>query len=236
MRWLVGEFEPVALFSLRPSYTTASGGQTLLAPTPFAIKMALLDASCRVEGVQVARRRWQVLRALQVAWRPPSHVVVSRTFQRVLKPRRSEAKGEEEQGPFQRTIAYREYAYFADAFGLALGWEGEDHCDWLSALLVHVSYFGKRGSFVQLRAAPRCVEELPRDYVMLTKQPTQFPIDGVLQALDDCSLKVDFEAVNVYNKESSLSKMDRLRVYVVLPYRQQRSTRAFAWYERLETD
>lgn len=179
-------------------------------------------------GKCCVRCRWHGVH-LPMSWsRAPSSVCSNRV--------EASAKGKEEQGPFQRTIAYREYAYFADAFGLALGWEGEDHCDWLSALLVHVSYFGKRGSFVQLRDAPRCVDELPRDYVMLTKQPTQFPIDGVLQALDDCSPEVGFEAVNVYDKQSLLDEGDRLRVHVVLPYRQQRSTRAFAWYERLGTD
>ena len=48
--WLVSEYEASALFTLKPATATASGGKTLLVPTPFAIKMALLDVACRLAG------------------------------------------------------------------------------------------------------------------------------------------------------------------------------------------
>src|SRR5579875_325917 len=46
-RWLIGEFEPVSLFSLKISSATSSVGLTLAIPTPYAIKMALVDAGFR---------------------------------------------------------------------------------------------------------------------------------------------------------------------------------------------
>lgn len=232
--WLIGEFEPVTLFSLRPSYATASGGQSLLTPTPFAVKMALLDACCRVEGLSLARQRWVELRALEVAIRPAAHAVISRTFQRTLKPRRTSTNDPEEQGPFQRTIAYREYVHFAGSFSLALGWDGEQQLCWLENILVNVTYLGKRGSFVQLRDKPRFESTLPGDFILLTEQPKTFPINGTMQTLDDCRHDLDFDAVNIYNKDAALREEDRPPVLVVLPYQQRRSTRSFVWYERIQ--
>ena len=45
--WLIAEYQPVSLFSLKNSLATSSGGKSLLVPTPYAFKMALLDAACR---------------------------------------------------------------------------------------------------------------------------------------------------------------------------------------------
>jgi hypothetical protein len=48
--WLIADYQPVTLFSLKNSLATSSGGKSLLVPTPCAFKMALLDAACRVWG------------------------------------------------------------------------------------------------------------------------------------------------------------------------------------------
>ncbi|MEL6525291.1 MAG: hypothetical protein AAFQ07_06225, partial [Chloroflexota bacterium] len=54
MMWVIAEYEATALFSLKPANATSSGGRTLLVPTPFAIKMAILNVVCLVEGVAQA--------------------------------------------------------------------------------------------------------------------------------------------------------------------------------------
>src|SRR5215469_18666308 len=46
-RWLVFRYHPVALFSLKSSRATSTAGKTLLTPTPYAVKMAFLDAALR---------------------------------------------------------------------------------------------------------------------------------------------------------------------------------------------
>ncbi len=45
--WLTSEYVATALSSLKASSATSSGGKALLAPTPYALKMALLDVACR---------------------------------------------------------------------------------------------------------------------------------------------------------------------------------------------
>src|SRR5215472_4999852 len=46
-RWLIFRYSPVALFSLKMSRATSTAGKTLLIPTPYAAKMAFVDACLR---------------------------------------------------------------------------------------------------------------------------------------------------------------------------------------------
>ena len=43
MSWLILHYQPT-VFSLKPARATSTVGKTLLVPTPYAVKMALLDA------------------------------------------------------------------------------------------------------------------------------------------------------------------------------------------------
>lgn len=43
--WVTARLTVNTFFSLRPASSTSSGGKTLLTPTPFALKMALLDVA-----------------------------------------------------------------------------------------------------------------------------------------------------------------------------------------------
>src|SRR5215813_12546664 len=46
-RWLIADYEPISLFSLKSSQATSSVGVSLVIPTPYVIKMALVDAAFR---------------------------------------------------------------------------------------------------------------------------------------------------------------------------------------------
>jgi len=233
--WLIAEYEAVSLFSLRPSATTASGGKTLLAPSPFAIKVAIFDALCRLQPLSTVQRYWPDIARLEVALRPAAHAVVSNVFQRVLRPSRSNAQPNDPdfEGFFQRTIGYREYVHLVGAFAIGLGWEGTAQRDWLSTALINITYLGKRGGFVQLLQALAYCDVLPPEFISLTQPGMNFPLDGTLQVLDDCDDKVSFEKVNVYDQTKKLSKDDRQPRHVVLPYRLKRSSKSFSWYERI---
>src|SRR3972149_6387150 len=45
--WLIAEYAPTALFSLKASFATSSVGRTLVVATPYAVKMAFVDAAFR---------------------------------------------------------------------------------------------------------------------------------------------------------------------------------------------
>jgi len=233
--WRIAEYEVVTLFSLRPSAATSSGGKTLLAPTPYAIKMALLDMACRLLGVAEAEARWPIIRDLQIALRLPEKAIVTNSFQKILRPRRSEAKeGDADVGPFQRTIGYREYAQLVGPMGVALGWLGDERREWLDMLLINLSYLGKRGGFVQLLAPPVLADELPPGYAVLTSTQTEFVSNGTLQMLDDCAPALTFAKANVYNDEQVAVGRERLLRPVVLPYRLVRSSKGYSFYERID--
>ncbi|MBN1148571.1 MAG: hypothetical protein JXA78_15030 [Anaerolineales bacterium] len=230
--WLLADYEAVTLFSLKMSSATSSGGKTLLVPTPFAVKIALLDVACRIMGVKSAEARWPEVRDLEIALRPASKVVVTNLFQKVLRPRRQSAsEGDPDTGPFQKTIGYREYAQMIGPMGLALGWPDELEKVWLVDLLLQINYFGKRGSFMQVVQLPRFVNMLPDDYLLLTADQAQFALQGTMQILDDCAPDLGFSQVDVYSSEKIRQDKDRLFRNVVVPYRLARSSKSFSIYE-----
>ncbi len=219
--WCIAEYEAVTLFSLKLSAATASGGKTLLAPTPYAVKMALLDVACRTAGVKQAEVWWPALRDMHVALLPAPYAVVTNLFQKVLKPRRSAAKA-----------GYREYVQLHGPWQLALGWEtGLDHL-WLESLLLNLSYLGKRGGFVQLLSAPRRESELPSEFINLTVTPEAFALEGTLQVLDDCTPKLTFAKANIYSGERISAGKERITRNIILPYRMMRSSKSFTLYQR----
>lgn len=240
MHWLVARYQPVGLFSLRPGETTATGGRSLLIPTPFAIRTALLDAAIRVRGVAQGPRAFEAIRALRLALAPPPRAAVTGLLVKILKPEReAEARGR----AMQRTIAFREYVHLEGTLGLALGGD-PPRLEEVAPLLFHITYLGKRGSFLQLLAPPERVktpdDRPPEGFIPLvpwdqagTASPGEspaFPL-GHLQRLDDWGPGLTFEKVNVYTDEEIRVGRDRVRFDVVLPYRLVRASRGFAVYE-----
>jgi hypothetical protein len=229
--WLIAEYEAVTLFSLKLSTATSSGGKTLLVPTPYALKMALLDSACRTLGVKQAEPLWEQIRGLHVAIRPASKVVVTNLFQRILKPFKNPPKEgtTDSFGPFQRTIGYREYAQLIGPMAVALELSAAQKETFVN-LLLNINYFGKRGGFMQLVKTPLVIEELPSQFVDATIQQTSFSIFGTLQVLDDCAPNLPFERANIYSGVK-LKAGDRIHRNVILPYRMTSSSKSFSLYE-----
>lgn len=231
--WLIAEFEAVTLFSLKMSTATSSGGKTLLAPTPYSIKMALLDIGCHYLGVEKAEERWYDIRDLKVALHPARRAVVTNLFQKVLRPRRNPIPMDEpEAGFFQKTIGYREYVYLEGTIGIALGWGNETLRPWLADLFSQISYLGKRGGFMQMMDLPKHTPELPVGYIDLTQETSKFSIGGTLQLLDDCTPDLTFEKANIYSGKSICMGKERILRSIVLPYKVEKSSRSFTLYKR----
>ena len=124
MSWVIVRYHPVTFFSLRPYNATSSGGQTLIAPTAFALKMALLNATIQVYGLEIGRERFPAIRDLSIAIALPAHITVLKSFAKIRRPARlGDPKTRDQtiadlrdkkQYPFQSTIAYREFVQFGD--------------------------------------------------------------------------------------------------------------------------
>jgi hypothetical protein len=235
--WLIAKYQPVGLFSLKHALATSSGGKSLLIPTPFALKMALLDAAFRLWGVSRTRAIWPTLRDLPVALCPPERLVVTNLFTRILKPRRNPAKpGTPHAGPLGKTIAFREYVWAERELHIAVEIVSEQLPN-VTALLLQINYLGKRGGFVQLLHPPEAADDLPPGFVRLNPVDNQTTFDsrGLLQMLDDCGPKMTFEHADIYdNKRITLGK-ERVLHHVVLPYRLIRSSKSYSFYERVDT-
>ncbi|MGB7341281.1 MAG: hypothetical protein WBC91_20460 [Phototrophicaceae bacterium] len=230
--WIVAEYEATSLFSLKPANATSSGGRTLLVPTPYAIKMALLDVACRVDGVVMADALMDLLSTVEVAIRPPERVVVNNTFIKVLRPRRNPAKaGSADAGYFGRTIAYREYAQLDAPFAIALQVETDEQAHQLRDYLLMINYLGKRGGFIQIQDVPYHVEILRDDFIRINGEIGQFGLDSIMTQLDDTGAGATFEKVSVYSGKRITLGKERILQHVVLPYRLVSSSRGYSYYE-----
>lgn len=235
--WLIAEYRPVALFSLRMSDATSTGAKSVLLPTPFSIRTALLDAAIRTRGVDFGPEAFRLIRGLRLAVRPPERAVVTNLFSKVLKPQRADSGRE---GSMQKTISFREYVFLDGEMDLAFGGD-EASLDVVKELLPQVTYFGKRGSFFQLAGLPQLTEELPDDFVPLDgAYVTEGRVEGespegvrpgTVQVMDDWGESLSFSKVNVFEDEDIKLGKDRLKKLIVLPYRPVRYSRGFTFYE-----
>lgn len=237
MHWLIARYQPVSLFSLKHGEATSTGGKSLLVPTPFAVRTALLDAAIRVWGVAHGPQAFAAIKALRLALQPPQRAAVTSLFVKVLKPERDP----ERDRAMQQTIAFRECVHLVGTLGLALGGEPA-HLEQVAPLLPHLSYLGKRGSFFQLLAPPEEVEtagsQAPDGFVPLVAWNQEgdkdanhlsFPL-GCVQRLDDWGTDLTFEKANVYTGDEIRIGRERVRFDVVLPYRLVSAGRGFTVY------
>ena len=229
MAWLIATYRPVSLFSLRASQTTSSGGRTNLVPTMYAVKMALVDAGFRSGHDGAAL--FEMVKPLGVRFEPPPDVVVSNTF---LKIRR-EPKEKKPGGPaYIPTVGFREFCYFAGDLRVALEIAGlpDPTVGLLRELLAGINYLGKRGSFLQFLGC-EIQQSLGPGFARPMEELTgAFPVDTVVQYLDDLGSEATWSRVNSYSEESAKLGRDRVFVAVALPYRRVASSRGYTRYIR----
>jgi len=244
-RWLIASYRPVTLFSLRMTYATSKGGKTLVVPTPYAVKMALMDACFRAFAADVAPRKaveiFNIVKWREVRVRPPKHCVVQNTFVKILDHER------EGDLPFKQTIAYREFAFFPDLPGdgllVAVAAGGLKDCEEpdLSRLFAHINSLGKRGSFWQFQEVKGHEGELPVGFTFPVSEPVWRGVTsyGMIQALDDfgsalCTAGDGFDRVSTYGTGTIKLEEHRVLVPTAIPYRRRSAARGFTWYERVD--
>lgn len=254
MSWVVVRYHPVTFFSLRPYNATSSGGQTLIAPTGFALKMALLNATIQTAGLEVGRARFPAIRDLAIALDLPDRITVMKSFAKIRRPARlGDPKTRDQdianlrdkkQYPFQSTIAYREFVQFGDplsvpsenAIAIACTPSEGDTPSWLAPTLQAINYLGKRGSFLQPISAAIVVDQIDRRFTIITRDSSDFLINSTLQMLDDCGDTMTFDHADIYNAKRITLGRERVLRHVALPYELTRSSRGYSLYERIEVE
>ena len=244
MSWLIARYHPVSLFSLRPYNATTSGGKSLIAPTAFALKMALLSVSIQHAGLAEGKARFPIIRDLQIALDLPDQIVIVKSFAKIQRMAGFKGKTDERPAwqaaqvasgayPFQPTITYKELVQFGGPLGIAITTPGGDTPAWLSTTLLGINYLGKRGSFFQIAGPPISTEIPGPRFTAITTDATTIAMNGTLQPLDDCGSGMTFAHADIYDpKRISLDK-ERIIRHIVLPYQLAQSSRGYSRYERI---
>lgn len=227
--WLLADFESTALFSLRSSIATSSGGKTNLVPTMYAVKLALVDAAFRAGhgGEHV----FEVVKHLPIRFRPPAWAVVTNSFMKILR----EPKDKKAGPAFISSVAYREFVYYGGRLTVAIGADliPPEERRVLEELVWHVHYLGKRGGFVQVTGVSYA-ETLDASYsFVLGDGEREVPDQMVVQYLDDVGPRATFQAISTYSREQARLRRDRVLVPVGLPYVQVASSRGYTLYRRV---
>jgi hypothetical protein len=212
-RWLVAEYQPTSLFSLKTSQATSSVGVSLIIPTPYAIKMAFVDAAFRA-GLDGEKDHGDFLRSLakvELRIAPATAAVVTNTFLKI----RQESRDGDPLRPYGPAIAYREMVHVQGAWLWAFDLAGGD--DLLAARLVrlapHVNYAGKRGSFVQFTGLHRSVE-LGGEFTQPLHKGEPWAALGPahVRSLDDFGPEADLQTLSSFT--SLKPKRDKHRIFV----------------------
>jgi hypothetical protein len=240
-RWLVASYQPVTLFSLRMTHATSKGGKTLVVPTPYAVKMALLDACFRRfapnEASEWARRVFDWLKRREIRVRPPKYCVVNNTFVKILDWSR-----ERTDGPFRNTIVYREFAFFEGddmLVAVAAAGLGDEELRIVEGLFAHINSLGKRGGFWQFTGTEILEGELPHGFTVPRNEASldQIASYAMTLALDDfgdtlCSAGDGFDRVSTYGSGTIRLGEHRVLTTTAVPYFRRSASRHFTWYER----
>jgi hypothetical protein len=232
-RWLVFQYAPIALFSLKSSRATSTAGKTLLTPTPYAVKMAFLDAALRhgltedPDGLV----RWLAGANLRIV--VPRHACVTGTIQSVRQEIRDvERKRHPETPAYRATIAMREFVHYQGTMRLAFDLKS---CPpEFIALLLHVApainYLGKRGSFVQYLSGATHSNLDSAFTQPVDDRNASLPAWGQRAALDDFGAKASFAALNSFAPTEVRRDIDRRFVETVVPLSVYNSGPGFVHY------
>jgi len=209
-RWLVFDYLPTALFSLKMSLATSSVGKSLLVPTPYAIKMSIVDAALRTGWGRDVGVLVRELAKTGLRIGVPERATVTHTIVKI----RQEPKDKKQGPPYISAVAYREFVHYRGL--LRWAFDMTSWSDEMTAAVIDlapaVNYIGKRGSFIQYVGVSRLPE--------LTAEFTQ-PVmtDGLrvisrahITTLDDFGPDANLDALNSYN--DAPIKRDRHRKFV----------------------
>ncbi len=226
--WLIAEYLPTALFSLRMSNATNAAAKTLLLPSPYCVKMTLLDASFRRDGVEATKPRFEWIKPLEVRVEPPAHAVVNGCFVKIQKY-------DPDKKRFIDAFALREYVAYDGNLRLAFRVAdlSQSERDVLSGLLLQINQLGKRGCFVQLVAPPKQQEKLPPSFATPITASVGMSQAALLQPLDDMQPNATLPQIDAFS-DTRVSQRDLIRrnVPTLVPYQRRETSKGFTYYER----
>lgn len=218
------KYLPTTLFSLKDSNATNSGAKSLFLPSPYAIKMAILNQAITIGNdlQQLEHKKsllFSFIRDAKISFfiEQDSSFAVNNTFVKILKPSRSS-------DGFAQTVAFREYVFISKPLEIIFETQSLEQKEYLQKYLHKINYFGKKGCFVQFvdySDKPNEANVKPFDIVKISY--------GVLQEYDDFGEEVTFDKVNNYSRSKTLRKKE----IMVLPLQSISSSKGFSVYKQI---
>lgn len=226
--WLETVFRPTTLFSLKQSQATSSGAKTLLTPSPYAVKMALLNAIITYDSLQLAMGKFSLIRALDIRFSLPEKLVVNNCFLKIQKEPHSETKKKHPEINFQPTVGFREYVYLAGDMKTAVTIQNKKTKDFLKQWFPRINYFGKKGCFFQFIKFIESVN-IGKEYSRLLDDKITNLVPGLITIMDDFDETLSFDNVNTYNR----TKTKRKERYYLLPFKIETANRNFTLLSKI---
>lgn len=233
--WLKIRYKPTTLFSLKDSRATSMGGKSLIAPSPYSIKMAIINSFIQLYSVKELESNFNWIKNLEIKIKLPDNIVINNCFIRIQKLKRNDSKKEDDDSIFQSTVAFREYIYFGDYMELAFKVDNllKESVEKLKKVLLHINYFGKRGCFFQpiINNNGDFFEQSQElgDGFGIELAQTRYLTSTICQ-MDDFGPKVkSFDNVNNYSKTST----DRLSISYCFPYELSSSSKSYYYFRKI---
>lgn len=214
-------FQPTTLFSLKESNSTNKGAKSLFLPSPYSIKMAILNQAITIGGdlpklEEKKSQEFGFIRDSKISFYIPesNSFCVNNSFIKIQEPVR-EGSG------FKPTISFREYVFISDSIEIIFEVPTAEAKSYLLKYLYRINYFGKRGCFFQFLGFndnPPEANVKPFD--------VKNGVAGVLQSYDDFDEKATFDSVNNY----STANGKRKKQILVLPLSIESSSKNFTQF------
>jgi hypothetical protein len=198
--WLVFVYVPSAFFSLKASWATSTAGLTLLTPTPYAVKMAFLDAVLRHRLIGDPEPFVRALTKASLRIGLPAHACVTEAILRIRQETRDvDRKLRPDLPPYRPNMALRQVVHFQGDLRFAFDRTTCTHgtAETLMRAAPAINYVGKRGSFVQFL---ECVHQSKLDstFTAPVTNRTGQKSWGHRASLDDFGPQAHFEALNSF--------------------------------------
>jgi len=215
-QWLVFDYEPTSLFSLKMAAATSSVGRSLLTPTPYAVKMAFVDAAFCTGRGENAGELVRALAVCEVRVGVPQRAALTHTIIKVRQEKRPATAGQ----PYISAVAYREFVHFRGrlrwAFNLAR--TPNTIAELFVALAPSIHYIGKRGSFIQFQDTSRMTELGPEfTEPLVPGKPYEMGGLAHVAILDDFGPEADLDALNSYSDTPIKRDKHRRFVHTLVP-------------------
>ena len=227
-------FRSTSLFSLKSSNATNSGAMSLFLPSPYSIKMAILNQAITVGGdlekLSIKKsKEFEYIRDAKIEYYIPkgSCFTVNNSFIKILKlkedkrNKKQREEGVEFEPGFSSTVSFREYVHIHGDVELIFDVKNEEAKSYLKQYLHRINYFGKKGCFFQF--INYSDEPSSANVQLFSSENLQI---GLIEEYDDFDTKATFE--NVDNFSSKTTKREKL--ILTLPIENFSSSKSFSCY------